>query len=226
MTEKGRLYGIGVGPGDAELLTLKAVRLIRSCDVIAIPQKDRDRCVSLRIAIKMVPEALDKPLLCLDMPMTRNKKVRESACAAAAERLISVLSTGKTVAFLTLGDPTVYSTYGYLHRRITQSGYAAEMIPGVPSFCAAAAALGEPLCMDEEPLHLLPGGPADAARPGTRVFMKGGVKALRERLRDHEGPILGARNVGMADQRLFRSLNDIPDDTGYFTLIIAKEKQP
>lgn len=226
MTRKGRLYGVGVGPGDPELMTLKAVRLIAASDIIAIPQRDRARCVALRIAAEAVPEALTKPTLALDMPMTRDKNVREQAYAAAAEQLTSVLEAGKTVVFLTLGDPTIYSTYGYLHGRMVRAGYEAEYVPGVPSFCAAAAALGEPLCEEGEGLHVLPGNGAEDGCSGTRVFMKGGVRERKQALRDHDGPILGAENVGMDGQRLYRSLEDIPEDTGYFTLIIAKERQP
>ena len=225
MTKKGKLYGVGVGPGDSELMTMKAVRLLGDCDMIAIPQGDRDRCVALSIAAKAVPEVLEKPILALDMPMTRDRALRERAIADAAERLTAALAAGKTVAFLTLGDPSVYSTYGYLHRRVLEKGCEAEMVPGVPSFCAAAAALGEPLCLDGEGLHILPGPPADGARPGTRVFMKGGVSELKQALRHHEGPVFAAQNVGMGEERLYGSLEEIPEDPGYFTLIIAKEKQ-
>lgn len=225
MTKKGKLYGVGVGPGDPELMTMKAVRLLRACDVIAIPQRDRDRCVAFRIAAEAVLEVLAKPILALDMPMTRDGALRERAYADAAERLTAALGAGKTVAFLTLGDPSVYSTYGYLHHRVLEKGCEAEMVPGVPSFCAAAAAWGEPLCLDGEGLHILPGTHVDGNHPGTRVFMKGGVAELKLTLRHHEGPVFAARNVGMAEERLYGSLEEVPEDPGYFTLIIAKEKR-
>ena len=105
MTQKGRLYGVGVGPGDPELLTVKAVRLLKACDVIAIPQKDSEKCVALKIAAGAAPEALAKPILALDMPMIRDRKLRERAYAEAAERIQALLAEGKTVVFLTLGTP-------------------------------------------------------------------------------------------------------------------------
>lgn len=224
MKEKGKLFGVGVGPGDPELLTVKALRLIRACDLVAIPQRDPARCVALRIAAGAAPEVLTKPLLALDMPMTRDKGVREEACAAAAKRLTAALGSGQTVVFLTLGDPTIYSTYGYLHRRVMEAGFEAAFVPGVPSFCAAAAALGVPLVEDGEALHILPGG-AEEDVPGARVFLKGGTAAVKQVLQDHDGPVFGAANVGMEGQRLYRSIQEIPEDTGYFTLIIAKEKE-
>lgn len=222
MSGRGKLFGVGVGPGDAELLTLKAVRLLKAADLIAIPQKDRDRCLALRIAEGAVPEVSAKPLLCLDMPMTRDKDLRERACDEAARQLTAALGEGRTVAFLTLGDPSVYSTYGYLHGRILSAGYEAEMVPGVPSFCAAAAALGTPLCLDGEGLRILPGRETEAE---TRVYMKGSAAQIKERLRAHPGPILGAVNVGMEGQRLYKNREEIPDDSGYFTLIITKETE-
>ena len=222
MREKGRLYGVGVGPGDPELMTLKAVRLLRACDVIAIPQKDSERCLALRIALGAVPEAAQKPLLTLDMPMTRDREARARAYDAAVEALTAVLNEGKTVAFLTLGDPTIYSTYGYVHSRVVHTGYEAAFVPGVPSFCAAAAALGEPLCLDGEALHILPR--IEEAEQGTRVYMKGGAARLKQVFKAHDGLILGAEKVGLDGERLYRSLAEIPEETSYFTLIIAKEK--
>ena len=106
---------------------------------------------------------------------------------------------------------------------MAQAGYEAIFVPGVPSFCAAAAALGVSLCADGEALHILPGDRFDEA--GTRVFMKGSAPDVKKALADHDGPVLGAQNVGMDDQSLFATREDIPDDAGYFTLFIAKEKE-
>lgn len=222
MTRKGKLFGVGVGPGDPELMTLQAVRLLKACDAIAIPQRDADRCLALTIAAGAVPEIREKPLLALDMPMTRDREVREQAYAAAAAALTAVLDEGKDVAFLTLGDPTIYSTYGYVHSRVVHTGYEAAFVPGVPSFCAAAAALGEPLCLDGEALHILPR--IEEAEQGTRVYMKGGAARLKQVFKAHDGLILGAEKVGLDGERLYRSLAEIPEETSYFTLIIAKEK--
>ena len=224
MSGKGRLYGVGVGPGDPELLTLKAVRILGSCGTLAVPGRSLEKCAALRIAAGAVPEVLDKPVLFLDMPMTRDREARERACAAAADKLEAVLAEGRDVAFLTLGDPSVYSTFGYLRGRIVRAGYEAETVPGVTSFCAAAAALGEPLCLDSEPLHIIPGS-AENFCSGTRVYMKGGARGLPRMPEDHDGPVFAASDVGMETQRLYRPGDEIPEDTGYFTLIIAKEKE-
>ncbi len=224
---KGILYGAGVGPGDPELLTLKTARLIRECDVIAVPHKDKEKCFALRIASGAVPEIDEKPILEIDMPMTRDMEARERAYEAAVSKLTAELDAGKTVVFLTLGDPTVYSTYGYLHERVAALGYDARLAAGVTSFCAAAAALGVPLCEDAEELHVIPGGRKDPGDMlscgGTKVFMKGCVPELIAAADKAGIKLFGAENCGTEDEKLYRNTEEIPGDAGYYTVIIAKE---
>ncbi len=224
----GILYGVGVGPGDPELLTLKAARLLMTCDCIAIPHRSAEQCFAYRIACGAVEEAADRPVLCIDMPMTRDQQARERACRAGADALCAALADGKTVVFVTLGDPSVYSTFAYLEARVEAQGFAVEWVPGVPSFCAAASALKEPLCTDREPLHILPGGvnAEDALRlSGTRVFMKGELAPLLEALRDADGEAKAVENCGTAEQRVYRSAAEIPADAGYYLVTIVKEER-
>ena len=143
---KGILYGVGVGPGDPELLTAKAIRLLRECDAVAAPKSADGRQTALDIASPYIGQ--DKSILLFDMPMTHDRQARNASHDAAADALCALLDEGKTVVFLTLGDPTIYSTYWYVHKRVAARGYAAELVPGVPSFCAAAAAMGRALCED------------------------------------------------------------------------------
>lgn len=224
--EKGILYGVGVGPGDPELMTLKAVNIARQADIIAIPRKDSGKCTALGIALKAVPELKDKPLLPVEMPMTKNGEKLEQAYAAGAEALIRELDKGRMVCFLTLGDPTVYSTYLYLHKRVAATGYRAEIVPGVPSFCAAAAELGTSLCENGQQLHIIPGTytPREALDyPGVKVLMKNNLPATLAALRQQGQEAMMAENCGMEHQRLFRRLEDIPEDGGYFSLLIVKD---
>ncbi len=224
----GILYGVGVGPGDPELLTLKAARLLMTCDCIAIPHRSAEQCFAYRIACGAVQEAADRPVLCIDMPMTRDQQARERACRAGADALCAALADGKTVVFVTLGDPSVYSTFAYLAARVEAQGFAIEWVPGVPSFCAAASALKEPLCTDREPLHILPGGvnAEDALRlSGTRVFMKGELAPLLEALRDADVEAKAVENCGTAEQRVYRSAAEIPADAGYYLVTIVKEER-
>lgn len=224
--EKGILYGIGVGPGDPELMTLKAVRTAKSCQVIAVPHKEAAKCTALRIALGAVPELAEKELLAVDMPMTKDPVRLENAYAAGAAALAEQLEAGKNVCFLTLGDPTVYSTYLYLHSRVAELGYEAKIIPGVPSFCAAAAELGISLCENKEQLHVIPGTytPTEAlALPGTRVLMKNDLPATLPALRQAGIRAAMVENCGMENQRVYPTLADIPENAGYFSLLIVKD---
>ena len=111
---KGTLYGVGVGPGDPELMTLKAARMIRENEIIAVPGADVKDTVAYKIAVQAVPELADKELLPIYMPMTHDAKELEENHEKGAKALEACLDQGKNVVFLTLGDPCVYSTFSYL----------------------------------------------------------------------------------------------------------------
>ena len=141
---QGMIYGIGVGPGDPELMTLKAVRLLREVDVIAIPGKEKETCTAYQIALGAVPEIDEKEIIPVVFPMTKNESVLKESHEAAVKSLSALMDQGKTVAFLTLGDVTVYSTYGYVHQKLLNLGYESVLINGVPSFCARRQSSGSP----------------------------------------------------------------------------------
>ena len=222
---KGILYGVGVGPGDPELMTVKAVRAALAADLIAVPHREAARCTALKIALGAAPELASKPLLTVDMPMTKDDRALEAAYRTGAQLLEQALDSGKNVCFLTLGDPTVYSTYLYLHQRVQADGYATAIIPGVPSFCAAAAVLGIPLCENREQLHIIPGTytPTQALDlPGVKVLMKNDLSATLPALGRQNARVWMVENCGMENQRIFRSVEEIPKDAGYFSLLIVK----
>ena len=136
--KRGTLYAVGVGPGKAGHLTLLAAETLRACPVIAAPRTGGGHMLALEIAQKAVPLA-DKTVLPLDFAMKRGEAERESAYAAAERALCAVLDAGQDIALVNLGDVSIYASGQYLLERIRQKGYAAVMVPGIPSFCAAAA---------------------------------------------------------------------------------------
>ena len=222
----GILYGIGVGPGDTELMTVKAVKTAKICDIIAVPHKDPNKCTALKIALGAIPELAEKELLAVDMPMTKDPAKLEAAYSAGTAAIAARLDEGKAIAFLTLGDPTVYSTYLYLHQRVAGMGYETHIIPGVPSFCAAAAELGIPLCENKEQLHIIPGTytPTEALKlPGVKVMMKNDLPATLPALRQAGAQAAMVENCGMENQKVYRTLEEIPEDAGYFSLLIVKD---
>lgn len=230
----GKIYGVGVGPGNPELLTIKAVQIIRECDIIGIPAKDAVSCTAYQIARKAVPEVEAKPVIAVAVPMTTD---RERLCAAydqGCRELVNALKQDKEIAFLNLGDPSIYGSYMELHKRITEAGFQTELVSGVPSFCAVAAALGVSLGSGEESIHILPGRyePEELeAYNGTKVLMKSGGRLgeLKKRLAEseQEGQIAAyaVTNCGMEDQVVCRDIRELEERAGYFTTVIVKERR-
>ena len=216
----GTFWAVGVGPGDPELMTLKAVRVLRECAVAAVPKSGAGSDVARRIAGEYLE---GKPLLEIETPMTRDESALQQARARACERLERPLREGKSVAFLTLGDPCIYSTVLYLSRALAARGLPTRVVPGVPPFCAAAAAVGEPLCEGGEALHILPasyrGWQQALALDGCKVLMKSGkgMAAVREALRGREA--WAVERATMEGERVCRSLDELPEEPSYFTIV-------
>ncbi len=227
MRNKGILYGVGVGPGDPELLTLKARRIIAQADAVAVPDKGSGEKTALAIVGSL---AEGKPLLLCGAPMVRDRAQLEAAYTRNAEQVMELLDQGKNVAFLTLGDPSIYSTYLYTHRRVVERGYEARIIPGVPSFCAVAAALGDGLCEGSDRLLVVPASHRDVSDclevDANLVFMKAGreIGALRQALAE-KGLLDRAalvENCGMKTERIYPHFADAPEGSGYFSVVVVK----
>ena len=138
------------------------------------------------------------------------------------------LDEGKRIAFLTLGDPSVYSTYLYIHKRVLRDGYQARIIPGIPSFCAAAAALNIGLAENKEEIHILPasyGIEEGLQMSGTKILMKAGkqMASVKETLRKSKGQFRMVENCGMDGERIYTDPEEVPEKTSYYSLIIIKE---
>ena len=225
---RGTLYGLGVGPGDPELLTLKAVRILREADVIAVPDKGSGEKTAFRIVQEYVA---DKTILTCVTPMVRDQAVLDAAHDQIAADICALLEDGKNVAFITLGDPTVYATYMYIHRRVLSRGYEAVLVPGVPSFCAVAARLNTSLCEQSQRLLIVPASHKDMEDclnvDANLVFMKAGreIGALKEKLAEHgllEHASLVA-NCGMEGEQVWEHFADMPENTGYFSVVLVKK---
>lgn len=219
--KKGKLYGVSVGPGDPELLTLKAVRILKEANVVAIPHSDKEKCTAYHIALQAVPEIAQKVILPIAMPMTKDVQKLEIAHRAGAERVMMELEQGRTVAFLTLGDVTVYSSCQYIYRRVRDRGYDTELISGVPSFCAVAARLDRELVSGNDRLHILPASYdlADCETlDGVKVLMKPGKNMMGIKALGKE--ICGVENCGMAGERIYRCTDEIDEVQGYYSLFI------
>ena len=226
---KGTAYGVGVGPGDSEYMTLKAIRLIKENDVIAVPGKVAKDAVAYKIAAAVVPELADKELVPIYMPMVKDRELIDAEHKKAAKLVESYLDQGRNVVYITLGDSTIYCTFSYIQHYLEADGYPVELVAGIPSFCAAAARLNTPLTEWDEPLHVLPAVHKledDLALGGNYVLMKSAsqMSKVKDMLRRSGRKAVMAENCTMENEKLYRSIDEIPDDAGYFSLIIAKEK--
>ncbi|SHO44234.1 precorrin-2 C(20)-methyltransferase [Anaerocolumna xylanovorans] len=227
------LYGIGVGPGDPELLTLKALRCIKESDVIILPSQPKEECYAYNIVKKVYPQIDEKEIVCLPFPMIKEKEKLKKAHDEIYGRIAEYLAEQKAVAFLTIGDPCVYSTYSYIHTRVTEDGGNAVIINGVPSFCAVSGALGISLGDNKDEIHIIPASYdiMDTLNlKGTRIYMKSGekLKDLKEALLKH-GPekyeVYAVSNCGMENEKIRIGLNSLDEKSGYLTVVIVKEKK-
>lgn len=225
---QGILYGIGVGPGDPELLTLKGLRVIKASDVIALPTKDKESCTSYSIVKGAYAELDEKEFIYLDYPMSKDKELLKR-CRNENEKIVmDVLDKGKSIAFLTLGDPTIYSTYIYLHKSIREKGYQVEIISGIPSFVAAAAVVSDSLCEADEQIHILPatyGIDELENMKGTKVLMKAGtkLKEIKEYVKEKDCVVYSIENLYLPNESVITDKNDIKEKGGYFTTVIIKD---
>ena len=227
----GKLIGVSVGPGDPELLTLKAVRAIREADVVAVPNIGHKRQTALAIAGEHVQ---GKQVLDCHTPMTADRTAAEEAYARIADDVCALLDEGRDVAYLCLGDIAVYSTYIYVHDIVVERGYQAEIVPGVTSFSACAARLGMALCEGPERLLVAPVMAADVDEAldvaATKVFMKSGKELgkLRDKLaaRGQLDCASMVSNCGLPDEKVFSRFADAETDADadYFSVVIVKER--
>lgn len=154
----GTLYGIGVGPGDPELITLKAAKILKQVAVVFTAASTKNS-YSLAMEIAAIHLKEGVPVVRLDFPMTRDKEILAAAWKENAGKVADVLEKGKDAAFITLGDPMTYSTFGYIMHAIkeTYPDIPVKIVPGITSYQAGAAAAGRVLAEGEESFTVIPG---------------------------------------------------------------------
>ena len=209
------LIFVGVGPGDPELMTIKAARTLREADAIALADKGA--------ALQIAGSAIEgKPILKLRLPMKGNRADWEADHREAVRQLLDWLETYPTIAYPVLGDPGVYASSSYLMRLI-RPHHPCSVIPGIPAMCAAAAELGIPLCEQREPLTVLDNfQEGDALPEGNAVIMKSGrnIAALRRAAGNRAAYVV--RNLGMENAWMGK-LAEMPEaDYSYFTTVLIK----
>ncbi len=234
----GTLYGIGVGPGDPEWITVKASRILAECRCVYAPRSAAAaEGVALGIARRWLrPDAVVHEL---DFPMTAAEAVLHESWQAAARQVRETLSAGEDCCFLTLGDPLLYSTYVYLLRelRALEPGVRIVTVPGIPAMSAAAALTNFPIGQGKELVTIVPAADdldqfrAALERGGTVVLMKIGRRLQNvldelDRLGLTDRAVLVSR-AGMAQERIetdLGRLRDAPEEMGYLSVLLVHAK--
>src|SRR3989338_6996049 len=233
---KGKLYGVGIGPGDPKLLTLKAKDALEKADIIFAPKGSDEGISVARGIIEQVVKG-EKTYIELTFPMTKDKNLLKKYWKKAGQRIAGELKKGKQSAFVTLGDPFIYSTYIYLLRIIKQDypKIEVETIPGISAFNAAASRAGFSLLEGKEKMAVLPvnetmDGIEDALKDfDTVVLMKVGAKLQKViRLLKQKGLAKNAvliSRVGHPNEKIIRNIANIKDkELGYLSVIFVKTK--
>jgi precorrin-2/cobalt-factor-2 C20-methyltransferase len=221
----GRLYGIGVGPGDPELMTLKAVRILGEVPVIAYPAPENGESSARMIAARFIPA--DRTEIAIRVPM-RPGRMPVEIYSRAAEEIAAHLSAGRDVAVLCEGDPFFYGSFTYLHERLA-GRFPATIVPGVTSLTACAAASGRRLVGRNDVLTVVPATLPDEALEdhlrgvNAAAILKVGrhlprLKALLARLSLAESACFVA-HASRPDERV-APLSQLADEAPYFSMIL------
>lgn len=236
----GTLYGIGVGPGDPDLMTVRGARLLSQTPVVFAPT-GRTSTDSTALAIAGPHVNPEARVIELVFPMTADSDELSRRWRESAERVTEVLKTGSDACFLTLGDPMLYSTWIYLAREVRPLLPEVEIVtvPGVPALCAVAALTGFELGTGNAPVTIVPASDdLDAVegalgRGGTVVLMKVGrrleaVIDLLERSGLLDDAVFVSR-AGLPEQRVetdLRRLRGMGEETGYLSIVLVHAGAP
>lgn len=243
--QRGKLIGIGVGPGDSELLTVKATKILEKIPVICSPKSSPEK---ESIALSIIKPVLEKreenspskeistkdyisDLNILEpvFPMIEDKNTLEEHWDDASDLIAKHLNKGLDVAFITLGDPSIYSTFSYVQKRLENS-YEIEMVPGINSFTACASSIGKPLVEKDEILMVVPKIDDRLEKlleeGNSFVLMKTSrnTEELEEIIhrQDGEKEITSVQNCTMKNEKI---IDGFPKNKPYLTTTIVKLKK-
>lgn len=224
----GTLYLVGVGPGDPELLTLKAARLLGAVPVVAYPETGEDKALALAIARHLVNPGAER--LSVAIPMRVERAPAQAAYDAAATAIRAHLEADRDVGYLCAGDPLFYGSAMYLIPRIAPHA-SIEIVPGVTSLTAAAAAIGRPLAARDEVLKVLPATLSNTvlrseleAAPAVAIIKVGRhfdrIRALLADTGHAQGAVV-VEHASSSNQRITPLAAFAHDERPYFSTILC-----
>jgi precorrin-2/cobalt-factor-2 C20-methyltransferase len=235
------LIGIGVGPGDVELLTVKAVKAIQNADIIMCPASSKDRpSIALSVVSPIIDKSLNQKIVKLIFPMTKDKDVLEDTWKRNAKIMAETVLTGKNVVYLTVGDPYLYSTWIYMHKDLKENypDMDISVIPGIVSIFTFASKVGVSIAEGAEKVAIIPSCydlssvKEIAKHSESMIFLKDGryfdkvIEVLKESgFPDNSifaiGQDLGTENEIVRKMTL-GEVNDSSLTTKYFSILVVK----
>ena len=237
----GELIGIGVGPGDPELLTVKAVKAIQNADTIMCPASKEDRpSIALSVVSSLLDKTKNQEIIKLIFPMTKDKSVLESTWMTNAKIMAEKVATGKNVVYLTVGDPNLYSTWIYMRRDIESNHpeLKISVIPGIVSMFTFASKVGVSIAEGAEKVAIIPSCydlttvKEIAKNAESLIFLKDGryfdqvIDLLKESGFSNDSIFAIGQDLG-TDKEIIRklTLGEVNDDTltsKYFSILVVK----
>lgn len=227
----GTLFGLGIGPGDPELITVKALRLLRAAPVLAYPAPETGESLARAIAADLLPGGQIE--VAIRMPMVSARFPAQEVYDRAAVELGDHLAAGRDVAALCEGDPFFYGSFMYLFARMAEN-YPVEVVPGVSSLTGCAAALGAPLAARNDVLTVVPAPLAEAvlkarlaAGDATAIIKVGRHFEKVRRVLEELGLSEQARYIEhatMASQRILPLDSVAPESVPYFSMILLHKR--
>ena len=235
------LIGIGVGPGDVELLTVKAAKAIQNADIIMCPASNEDRpSIALSVVSPIIDKSLNQKVVKLIFPMTKDKDVLENTWKRNAKIMAETVLTGKNVVYLTVGDPYLYSTWIYMHKDLKEKypDMDISVIPGIVSIFTFASKVGVSIAEGAEKVAIIPSCydlssvKEIAKHSESMIFLKDGryfdkvIEVLKESgFPDNSifaiGQDLGTENEIVRKMTL-GEVNDSSLTTKYFSILVVK----
>jgi len=235
------LIGIGVGPGDPELLTVKAVKAIQNADIIMCPASKEDRpSIALSVVSSLIDKSKNQEIVKLIFPMTKDKDVLEQTWKKNAKIMAEKVLLGKNVVYLTVGDPYLYSTWIYMYKDLKENYPKMDIsvIPGIVSIFTFASKVGISIAEGSEKVAIIPSCydlssvKEIAKNSETMVFLKDGryfdqvIKVLKESGFPDDSIFAIGQDLGTENEIIRKlTLGEVNDDTlttKYFSILVVK----
>jgi len=235
------LIGIGVGPGDVELLTVKAVKAIQNADIIMCPASKEDRpSIALSVVSSIIDKSKNQQIVKLIFPMTKDKDVLEDTWKKNAKIMAETVLTGKNVVYLTVGDPYLYSTWIYMHKDLKENypDMDISVIPGIVSMFTFAAKVGVSVAEGAEKVAIIPSCydlssvKEIAKHSESMIFLKDGryfdqvIEVLKESGFPDDSIFAIGQDLGTENEIIRKmtlgEVNDSSLTTKYFSILVVK----